>query len=87
MLPPEASREALLKMFRKKYIVNLDDIDQEDQSRRRRGLPSKEFENLGRVIELSTASLPIPDRRIIRTDAMNQRINKAARSRVPRLKS
>jgi len=26
MLPPEASREVLLKMFRKKYIVNLDDL-------------------------------------------------------------
>ena len=62
-------------------------LDQEDQSRRRRGLPSNEFENLGRVLELSTASLPTPDRRIIRTDGMNQRINKAARSRVPRLKS
>jgi hypothetical protein len=26
MLPPEASRDALLKMFRKKYIINLDDL-------------------------------------------------------------
>ncbi len=58
-------------------------LDQEDQSKRREALASKDFENLGDVLQLSTSSLSTPDRRIVRTENMNQRINGAAKSRAP----
>jgi hypothetical protein len=60
-------------------------LDQEDKRRRLNGLSSKEPEDFEHVLQLSTASLSTADRCIIRTDDMNRRINKAARSRAPRL--
>ncbi len=48
---------------------------------------STQPENLERKLQISTSSLSTADRRIIRTDVMNQRIEKAAKSRAPRLLS
>jgi hypothetical protein len=61
-------------------------LDQEEQRRRQKGLPSTPTDNLERVLRISTSSLSTADRRIVRTDEMNQRIKKAAKSRAPRLR-
>jgi len=61
-------------------------LDQEEQSRRQKGLPSTQTDNLERVLRISTSSLSTEDRRIVRTDEMNRRIKKAAKSRAPRLR-
>lgn len=60
-------------------------LDQEEQRKRQEGLTSTEPEDLERVLQLSTSSLSTADRRIVRTDAMNQKIKKAANSRASRL--
>jgi len=60
-------------------------LDQEDQRRQQKGLPPAEPEDLQRVLRLSTSSLSTADRRIVRTDDMNRRIRKAAKSRAPRI--
>ncbi len=60
-------------------------LDQEEQSRRQKGLASTEPKDLERVLQLSTSSLSTADRRIVRTSAMDRRIKKAASSRAPRL--
>ncbi|MCP4607425.1 MAG: hypothetical protein GY845_01740 [Planctomycetes bacterium] len=59
-------------------------LDQEEQRRRQNGLASTENKDLERVLQLSTSSLSTADRRIVRTDAMNRRIEIAAKSRAPR---
>jgi len=61
------------------------ELDQDEQSRQQKNLLSTEPENLERVLQLSTSSLSTADRCIVRTDDMNQRIKKAAKSRAPRL--
>jgi len=61
-------------------------LDQEEQSRRQKGLPSTPTDNLERVLRISTSSLSTADRRIVRTDEINRRIKKAAKSRAPRLR-
>jgi hypothetical protein len=61
-------------------------LDQEEQGRRQKGLPSTEPEDLEHVLRISTSSLSTADRRIVRTDEMNRRIKKAAKSRAPRLR-
>ena len=61
-------------------------LDQEEQSRRQKGLPTTPTDNLERVLRISTSSLSTADRRIVRTDEMNRRIKKAAKSRAPRLR-
>jgi hypothetical protein len=61
-------------------------LDQEEQSRRQKGLPSTQTDNLERVLRISTSSLSIADRRIVRTDEMDRRIKNAAKSRAPRLR-
>ncbi len=60
-------------------------LDQEEQRRQQKGLISTEPEDLERVLQLSTSSLSTADKRIVRTDGMNRRMKKAAKSRVPRL--
>jgi len=60
-------------------------LDLEDRNRKQKGIPSQETTNLRQVLQLSTASLSSADRRVVRTDQMNQRIKKAARSRAPRV--
>ena len=60
-------------------------LDQEEQSRRQKGLTSTEPKDLERVLQLATSSLFTADRRIVRANAMDRRIKKAASSRAPRL--
>ncbi len=60
-------------------------LDQEEQNKQQKGLTSMETEVLECVLQCSTSSLSTADRRIVRTDGMNQRIKKAAKSRAPRL--
>jgi len=61
-------------------------LDQEEQSRRQKGLPSTQTDNLERVLRISSSSLSTADRRIVRTDEMDRRIKNAAKSRAPRLR-
>ena len=61
-------------------------LDQEEKSRRQKGLASTQPDNLEHVLRISTSSLSTADRRIIRTDEMNRRIKNAAKSRAPRLR-
>jgi len=60
-------------------------LDMEEENRKQKGLPLQETMNLEQVLQLSTASLSSADRRVIRTEEMNQRIMKAAQSRAPRI--
>lgn len=60
-------------------------MDREELRKQKKGLTSMEPEDLERVLQLSTSSLSTADRRIVRTDAMDQRIKQAAKSRAPRL--
>ena len=59
-------------------------LDMENQNRKKKWLPSEEIVNLKKELQLSAASLSPADRRLVRTDQMNQRIKKAASSRAPR---
>jgi hypothetical protein len=59
-------------------------LDQEEQSRKQKGLHPTDREYLHKMLRLSTSSLSTADRRIVRTDSMNRRIRKAAKSRAPR---
>jgi hypothetical protein len=61
-------------------------LDQEEQSRIQKGLPSTPTDNLERVLRISTSSLSTADRGIVRTDEMDRRIKTAAKSRAPRLR-
>ena len=61
-------------------------LDQEEQSRRQKGLASTQSDNLEHVLRISTSSLSTADRRIVRTNEMNRRIKNAAKSRAPRLR-
>jgi len=59
-------------------------LDMENRNRKKKWLPSQEVVNLEQELQLSTSSLSPADRRLVRTDLMNQRIKKAASSRAPR---
>jgi hypothetical protein len=49
-----------------------------------RGLPSDDpHQDLGSVLQIASASLSTPDRRVIRTEAMDRRVVAAAKSRAP----
>jgi hypothetical protein len=60
-------------------------LDQEEQDKRRKGLPLTESKDLQRTLQLSTSSLSTADRRIVRTVDMNRRIKMAAKSRAPHI--
>jgi len=60
-------------------------LDKKEQHSREKGFISTESEDLDRVLQLSTSSLSTADRRIVRSDEMNRRIKRAAKSRAPRL--
>ena len=60
-------------------------LDQQEQRNQQKGLNPTEPQDLERVLQLSTSSLSTADKRIVRTDGMNRRIKKAAKSRAPRL--
>lgn len=62
-------------------------LDMENLNRKKKWLPPQETTSLMQELQLCTASLSSADRRVVRTDQMNQRINKAARSRAPRISS
>jgi len=59
-------------------------LDMENPNRKKKWLAPQEVVNLEQELRLSTASLSPADRRLVRTNLMNQRINKAANSRAPR---
>ncbi|MFQ5409492.1 MAG: hypothetical protein ACE5FI_13855 [Anaerolineales bacterium] len=59
-----------------------------DATERRTALATPPFdaeESAAPVVEIVTTSLPAPDRRLIRTNGMQQRMDVAARSRAPRM--
>ncbi|BBO89589.1 hypothetical protein DSCOOX_37270 [Desulfosarcina ovata subsp. ovata] len=58
-------------------------LDKEEARRKEKGLPSQKMSNLDKILQLSTSSLSSADRHVVRTENMNQRIIKAARSRAP----
>lgn len=59
-----------------------------DAERRRQELAGKPADEPRRPhLEIASASLPTADRRVIRTDAMRERVEAAARSRAPRTAS
>ena len=60
-------------------------MDREELRNQKKRLTSMEPEHLERVLQIATSSLSTADRRIVRTDAMDQRIKQAAKSRAPRL--
>ncbi|WP_155309028.1 hypothetical protein [Desulfosarcina ovata] len=60
-------------------------LDKEEARRKEKGLPSQKMSNLDKILQLSTSSLSSADRHVVRTENMNQRIIKAARSRAPRV--
>lgn len=59
-------------------------LDVEERNRKKKGLPLKDTVKLEQVLQASTSSLSSADRRVIRTDQMNQRMKSAAQSRAPR---
>jgi hypothetical protein len=59
-------------------------LDMEERLRRLAGLgPAEDTATLHPALNTATASLPIEDRRVIRTNSMNARIHSAARTRAP----
>jgi len=60
-------------------------LDMETRNRKKKWLPPQEAVNLEQELQLSTASLSSADKRLVRTDLMNQRIKKAANSRAPHI--
>ncbi|MBM4319791.1 MAG: hypothetical protein FJ125_07490 [Deltaproteobacteria bacterium] len=62
------------------------ELDRDERDDRLRGVAplTQDEESLGTILQIASASLSSPDRRIIRTDDMNRRIAAAAQSRAPR---
>ena len=60
-------------------------LDMGSCNRKKKWVPPQEAVNLSHELQLSTASLSTSDRRVVRTEQMNDRIKKAARSRAPRI--
>ncbi len=61
------------------------ELDQLERQRRLNGEPSKDREDdLRTILQLASASLSTADRRVVRTEEMERRIDAAARSRAPR---
>ncbi|WP_155325614.1 hypothetical protein [Desulfosarcina ovata] len=60
-------------------------LDKEDAQRKDKGLPFQNMSSLNKILQLSTSALSSADRHVVRTENMNQRIIKAARSRAPRV--
>jgi len=59
-------------------------LDQDERELRRKGTAPDEQHDLGAVLQIATAALSTPDRRVIRTKGMDRRIRSAAASRAPR---
>lgn len=62
-------------------------LDQDDQAKRLLAIPLSDRDTLNEVLQISTASLSTPDRRVVRTKAMDLRMRSAAGSRAPRYES
>jgi hypothetical protein len=62
-------------------------MDQEEETQRLMGNSASDTDDLGKVLQISTASLSTPDRRVVRTKNMDYRIRAAAGSRAPRYQS
>jgi len=62
-------------------------LDNEEQTRRNLAIPSYDMEPLQERLQTATASLSTPDRRVVRTKAMDSRMRAAAGSRAPRYQS
>ncbi len=58
-------------------------LDRQEKEQRLRGSLSSDEDDVGTVLQLATASLSTPDRRLIRTEAMDRRMRAAAGSRAP----
>lgn len=59
-------------------------MDHNDEQKEREGIPTESHDaELGSILQLESASLSSADRRVVRTDAMNQRVAAAAQSRAP----
>jgi hypothetical protein len=59
-------------------------LDRKEKEQRLRGDPPSNENDIGTVLQLATASLSTPDRRLIRREAMDRRMRAAAGSRAPR---
>ncbi|MDP3184061.1 MAG: hypothetical protein Q8M58_02190, partial [Anaerolineales bacterium] len=59
-------------------------LDQDEQAKRLMAIPPSDRDGLEEVLQIATASLSTPDRRVVRTKAMDLRMRSAAGSRAPR---
>lgn len=59
-------------------------LDKQRQAKRLTGNMPSETNGLEEVLQIATASLSTPDRRVVRTEAMDSRMRAAAGSRAPR---
>ena len=62
-------------------------LDQDEQAKRLMAIPPSDRDGLEEVLQIATASLSTPDRRVVRTKAMDLRMRSAAASRAPRYES
>ena len=62
-------------------------LDQDEQAKRLMAIPPSDRDGLEEVLRIATASLSTPDRRVVRTKAMDLRMRSAAGSRAPRYES
>lgn len=60
-------------------------LDADARQRQNQGIKPKKNEDLKRALQFSTASMSTADKRVIRHESMNKRIQKAANSRAPRI--
>jgi len=59
-------------------------LDHDEQAKRLMAIPPSDRDGLEKVLQIATASLSTPDRRVVRTKAMDLRMRSAAGSRAPR---
>jgi len=60
------------------------ELDRSERERSQQGIFADEQDDLGKVLQVASASLSTADRRVIRTEEMDRRVRAAARSRAPR---
>ncbi len=59
-------------------------LDREQREQQLNGMPPPEVDDVESVLQIATASLSTPDRRVVRTRAMDRRMLAAAGSRAPK---
>ena len=62
-------------------------LDQDERAKRLMAIPPSDTDGLDQVLQIATASLSTPDRRVVRTKAMDLRMRSAAGSRALRYES